>query len=99
MTLKELKTQYYNNESSQIKEYLFEKDNNILSLNGVKGSSLSFIASQVASGDGHPHLFVFRDSEEAAFFMHDLEVLMDDEKNHWLKKGCSIFLLPSKKKQ
>ena len=91
MTLKELKTQYYNNESSQIKEYLFEKDNNILSLNGVKGSSLSFIASQVASGDGHPHLFVFRDSEEAAFFMHDLEVLMDDEKKSLAEKRVLYF--------
>lgn len=85
MTLKELGRQCYQAEAETISEKFAEGKCDVLSLSGVKGSSLSFIASEVLSKTDNAHLFIFRDSEEAAYFSHDLEVLLDD-----LEKPLSV---------
>ena len=43
------------------------------------GSSFAITASAVARGSNRPHLFIFRDKEEASYFVNDIENLLINE--------------------
>lgn len=50
-----------------------------LHLKGLVGSSLSLIISEAFKASELPFLLVFNDKEEAAFYLNDLEVLLNDK--------------------
>ncbi|WP_370099604.1 DEAD/DEAH box helicase, partial [Xanthomarina gelatinilytica] len=48
-------------------------------LKGLVGSSLSFVLTETFKQACKPFLLVFNDKEEAAFYLNDLEVLLNDK--------------------
>ena len=48
-------------------------------LKGALGSSLSFTIASVFKTTTHPFLLIFQTKEEAAYYLNDLEVLLDDK--------------------
>ena len=48
-------------------------------LKGALGSSLSFTIASLFKTKTHPFLLVFNNKEEAAYYLNDLEVLLDDK--------------------
>lgn len=48
-------------------------------LKGVLGSSLSFTIASVFKSTNKPFLLIFENKEEAAFYLNDLEVLLDEK--------------------
>ena len=47
-------------------------------LKGLVGSSLSLLISETFRSTEKPYLLIFNDKEEAAFYLNDLEVLLND---------------------
>ena len=52
---------------------------NKLHLKGLIGSSLSFVLAEVFKLSEAPFLIIFNDKEEAAFYLNDLELLLNDK--------------------
>ncbi|NRA91158.1 MAG: transcription-repair coupling factor [Psychroserpens sp.] len=50
-----------------------------LHVKGLVGSSLSLVISELFKGADAPFLLVFNDKEEAAFYLNDLEILLNDK--------------------
>jgi transcription-repair coupling factor (superfamily II helicase) len=50
-----------------------------LNVNGLVGSSLSFVIKTVFEKTEKPYLILFQDKEEAAYFLNDLENLINDQ--------------------
>ncbi|OBX26326.1 transcription-repair coupling factor (superfamily II helicase) [Gelidibacter algens] len=48
-------------------------------LKGLVGSSLSFVITETFKISEHPFLLVFNDKEEAAFYLNDLELMLNDK--------------------
>lgn len=48
-------------------------------LKGLVGSSLSFVITEAFKAADQPFLLVFNDKEEAAFYLNDLELLLNDK--------------------
>ena len=48
-------------------------------LKGLIGSSLSFVITEAFKKADHPFLLIFNDKEEAAFYLNDLEVLLNEK--------------------
>src|SRR5690606_25172785 len=48
-------------------------------LKGLIGSSLSFVLTEVFKQADKPFLLIFNDKEEAAFYLNDLEILLNDK--------------------
>lgn len=48
-------------------------------LKGLIGSSLSFVITEVFKQADKPFLLVFNDKEEAAFYLNDLELMLNDK--------------------
>ena len=48
-------------------------------LKGLTGSSLSFVVIEAFKEANKPFLIVFNDKEEAAFYLNDLEILLNDK--------------------
>ena len=48
-------------------------------LKGLVGSSFSFVISELFKQSGKPFLLIFNDKEEAAFYLNDLEQLLDEK--------------------
>ena len=71
-------------QTDAIKKVL-EKDLVRIQLTGLIGSSFAITASSVVRNSNTPHLFIFRDKEEASYFMNDLESLLKNE----------VFFFPS----
>jgi transcription-repair coupling factor (superfamily II helicase) len=44
-----------------------------LSLRGIVGSGLAFLAQAIIKESGRDHLFIFNDKEEAAYFLNDIQ--------------------------
>jgi len=59
-------------------EALSKRENKI-NLTGLVGSSLSFVAKVVFEKSEKPFLFIFQDKEEAAYYLNDLEQLINDQ--------------------
>ena len=71
-------------QTDAIKKVL-EKDLVRIQLTGLIGSSFAITASSVVRDSNTPHLFIFRDKEEASYFMNDIESLLKNE----------VFFFPS----
>ncbi len=98
MNLQELKNRYYNTESEALAKSLDANvSGSVIAINGIKGSALAFIAAQTVEKSTTTQLFVFRDSEEAAFFYSDMEVLLNDRSNTLQDKR--VLYLPSSYKR
>ena len=65
-------------QTDAIKKVL-EKNLVRIQLTGLIGSSFAITASSVVRDSNTPHLFIFRDKEEASYFMNDLESLLKNE--------------------
>ena len=52
---------------------------NKVHLKGLIGSSLSFVLAEVFKQTETPFLIIFNDKEEAAFYLNDLELLLNDK--------------------
>jgi transcription-repair coupling factor (superfamily II helicase) len=79
MDLNELISRYHRDDerTKQITERI-ENDSPVnLHLKGVAGSALSFIAYGVFKNFDYHHLFILNDREEAAYFLNDLENLLE----------------------
>jgi transcription-repair coupling factor (superfamily II helicase) len=59
-----------------IENLLKEKNNGLISLRGLAGSALSFIAASTLDALKGNHLFILPEKEEAAYFLNDLENLI-----------------------
>lgn len=57
-----------------------ENDSNQIEINNLAGSSLSMVISSVYSALEKPLLFICNDKEEAAYYLNDLEQLLDANK-------------------
>ena len=98
MTLQELKKRYYKTESEALAKSLNANGpGSVVDIQGIKGSALAFIAAQTVEKTPGTQLFVFRDSEEAAFFYNDMEVMLDDRRNTLQDKR--VLYLPSSYKR
>ena len=77
----------FNDNNNVVKIIDALKDKNAkLNLNGLCGSSASFIAKSIFDSIQSPHLFVLNDKEEAAYFHNDLESTIGNNK---------VFFFPS----
>ena len=56
-----------------------EIGNTKIQLKGIIGSSFAITASAVVRESNKPHLFIFRDKEEASYFVNDIENLLKNE--------------------
>ena len=56
-----------------------EKEQIKIHLTGLIGSSFALTASAVIRESNKPHLFIFRDKEEASYFVNDIESLLKNE--------------------
>ena len=63
-----------------IQEALSRGDNKHLHLSGLFGSSLAFVTATLANLQGGVHLCVLRDTEEAAYFLNNLENVFGEQK-------------------
>jgi len=52
---------------------------NKIHLKGLIGSSFSFVLTEIFKEIDTPFLLIFNDKEEAAFYLNDLEVLLNDK--------------------
>ena len=74
MTIKHV---YENAAKTQIFRQALAKQGNKILASGFVGSSLSFEAAALFKTSEHPFLFVFNDKEEAAYYLNDLEQLIN----------------------
>ena len=56
-----------------------KKESSKIQLKGLVGSSFALTASAVIRESSVPHLFIFRDKEEASYFINDIESLLNNE--------------------
>jgi transcription-repair coupling factor (superfamily II helicase) len=62
----------------QITEFL-AADQQKIQLNGLVGSSLSFVIQALFEKAEHPYLVILNDKEEAAYYLNDLEKMIGEE--------------------
>ncbi len=62
-----------------LENLLIENPKGVISLRGLAGSSLSFISAATIQSLRGNHLFILPEKEEAAYFLNDLEHLIDKE--------------------
>ena len=79
MSIKSLLQQY--NSSPKIKQIteILAADQQKLQLNGLIGSSLSFVIQALFENAEHPFLVILNDKEEAAYYLNDLEKMIGEE--------------------
>ena len=65
-------------QANAIKKAL-EKQSAKIVLSKLVGSSFAITASAVVRDSNKPHLFIFRDKEEASYFVNDIEKLLNNE--------------------
>lgn len=63
---------------NQIAENLEIREQKI-HLKGLVGSSLSFVVKSLFTKSEHPYLLILNDKEEAAYYLNDLEQMINDE--------------------
>ena len=78
MDLKELIARYRDDiRVKNITEQIEKKSSANLHLKGIAGSALSFLAAGVYTNLRYNHLFILNDREDAAYFLNDLESLLE----------------------
>ena len=65
-------------QSRKLQNAIVQSEKNI-GLKGLTGSSLSFVLSDAFQKSSTPFLLVFDDKEEAAYYLNDLEQLIDEK--------------------
>lgn len=79
MTIQDLRAKFRNKEIAQIISFLQKSNSSsALKINGLSGSALSLLASEITQTPLSTQLFVLSNRERAAFFYNDLEKLLDD---------------------
>ena len=80
MSKQEIVNQYQ--ESAKVKQILnqIQRDNNQIQITNLVGSSMSFVISETFKKDEKSYLLIFNDKEEAAYYLNDLEQLIDQKK-------------------
>ncbi len=80
MSKQEIVNQYQ--ESAKVKQILnqIQRDNNQIQITNLVGSSMSFVISETFKKDEKSYLLIFNDKEEAAYYLNDLEQLLDQKK-------------------
>lgn len=71
---------YYREADVRVKkiiEQIDTKDAKNIYLKGIVGSALSFVACGVYKNSNANHLFILNDREEAAYFLNDLQNLLE----------------------
>ncbi|HSH51351.1 MAG TPA: hypothetical protein VK982_06475, partial [Bacteroidales bacterium] len=48
-------------------------------LSGLHGSSKSIVATTIINSSNRPHLFIFQDKEDAAYFHNDISNILETE--------------------
>ncbi len=98
MTLEELKKRYYKADVEHLTKLLgLRQKDTVVAVNGIKGSALAFISALAAEKSPDTQLLLFRDSEEAAFFYNDMEILLNDRSKSLQEKR--VLYLPSSYKR
>ncbi len=65
-------------QQQKLQKTIAQNQNNI-QLKGLLGSSFSFVVSNAFKESGLPYLLIFNDKEEAAYYLNDLEQLLDEK--------------------
>ena len=80
MSKQEIVNQYQ--ESAKVKQILnqIQRDNNQIQITNLVGSSMSFVILETFKKDEKSYLLIFNDKEEAAYYLNDLEQLIDQKK-------------------
>ncbi len=65
-------------QTQKLQEYISQNESKT-TLKGLVGSSFSFVVSEVFKNAEKPFLLVFNDKEEAAYYLNDLEQLVNDK--------------------
>ena len=60
-------------------QFALENEQVKIQLTGLIGSSFALTVSAVVRESNKPHLFIFRDKEEASYFVNDIENLLNNE--------------------
>lgn len=82
MQLKEIYRNYKNLPQLEQIEFLVNRNKTErISLQGLSGSSLSFLLASVLENAGGVHFVIFEDKDIAAYFFNDLQVLLQEEQN------------------
>lgn len=81
MELNELLSRYAGADArtNSLVEQIREQTAKSLHLKGIAGSSLSFVAAAAYKNFSANHLFILNDKEEAAYFLNDLESLLEQK--------------------
>lgn len=68
-------------QSTKVKQIAqaLEKPENKIHIKGLTGSSLSFVINPLFRQAERPFLLIFKDKEEAAYYLNDLELLIGDK--------------------
>jgi len=72
---------------------LIQHPQEAITVKGVAGSSFAMLAASCIENIDKTHFFIFPDKESAAFFYHDLEVLLQDQNNGFDEK--KVHFLPA----
>ena len=75
----EIQKRYHDSPKVQSISNEIEKRGNKIQLQGLIGSSISFIIESLFAKSDSPFLLVFKDKEEAAYYLNDLENLINKE--------------------
>ncbi|MCF6296183.1 MAG: transcription-repair coupling factor [Flavobacteriaceae bacterium] len=77
--LQSLQTQKLQNTIAKSQPFDSAQDKSRTHLKGLVGSSFSFVISNLFKEAEKPFLLIFNDKEEAAFYLNDLEQLLNDK--------------------
>lgn len=92
MTPEELLALFHAKDRNQIQTELKDVSSpQHLSLNGLNETGLAILTAPLFSTLSHHQLFLFQDRETAAFFYHDLEILLGDADKHLSEKKIHYF--------
>ena len=91
--IEDIKHKYKHSQTVNKLDELLVVNNAKINLKGTVGASLAFISSALIHGDNDPHIFIFSDKEEAAYFFNTLENINPD----W--KGKKVFFYPASYKR
>ena len=79
MSKNNLSQTYAQASQTQNLQIAIAKSQNKTHLKGLIGSSFSFVLTETFKQSEQPFLLVFDDKEEAAFYLNDLESLLNDK--------------------
>ncbi|NVO03432.1 MAG: transcription-repair coupling factor, partial [Bacteroidetes bacterium] len=82
---------------NKLSEALAGSDTNRIRINGLCGSSFSFVSAAIMSGREKCFLFILSDKENAAYFFNDLENLFEEREKNFEDKNVLFYPTSYKK--